>query len=203
MAVTFVNTTQSNAYPSGCAVDDLVIISCWSDAGDYSVPAGWTEIEAVLTSGVYRHRFFYRVRQSGDTFPGGLPTVLTNVSAYRGMDTTTPFRASQLQSGTTTSSTLSLTSVTAGADGDAAVYGAAGLGTSTHTQPTNYTQRFAPASSDTSGGDRLNLTSSQATSGSITRDSGVTAHWYHGILAVASAAAVGPGQIWPTIRTYA
>lgn len=103
MAISHVNTQTSTTAngtsatatkPTGTASGDLLVGVFTSNSQDCTPPAGWTEIlDSVID--VFRCQVFYKVAGGSEpanyafSVPAAAPLILT-VSAFRGIDTTTP-----------------------------------------------------------------------------------------------------------------
>ncbi|GAA1276161.1 hypothetical protein GCM10009589_33160 [Arthrobacter pascens] len=150
-------TTVSLPAPVGRAAGDVLVASFTADKNPTTtVPAGWTAITNGLNIGSGARVFaYYRVAGSSDpaTYTWTLSTAVKwggGISAYTGVNTTTPLDSTVA---TAVNATFSATSITVGsvttASTNALLIGGLGFDSSTPgtTAPTGWTERF-----ETSGG---------------------------------------------------
>lgn len=134
-----------------------------------SQPGGWTQIGVELGSVA---KAWYRVRQSGD----GASYTFTNcdfwiIGCWFNVNGSNPIVDDDFALHTA-GVNIPLPSLTAsGVAGDAAIYLITGDSTSTYTTAANYLERLDTGNSQTAG-DRLGLTASQATSGTVVSTGG-------------------------------
>jgi len=175
------NTTTTVTAPAGITTGDLMIVQVIGTTAP-TIPAGWVQLGATLGPiDTYYGKCAYRFRQGGDTTYTGWTDCLGWVlEAFYNVNTDTTFSASNFAT-YTTDKNIPLPSLTADAvAGDAALYLIQGTGFVTYTTST-YTERQDVGTSQTSG-DRLSLTSSQTTSGTVVSGSTDQSFVLHAII---------------------
>lgn len=162
---------DTSVEPGGTlATDDLILVTLLGFGVATTIPGTFTQLGTDLNfSGLYFGSIAYRIRQVGDgaSYSGFTDCIGWSCATYRNVDTTDPFVDSNFAT-YSANANIPLPSLTASdVAGDGAVYLIQGLSFESYTFATNYTERQDTGSSQTIG-DRLSLTASQATSGTVT-----------------------------------
>lgn len=162
--------SDTSVEPGGTLQDyDLILVTLVGNGVGTTIPAGFTQLGTTLNfSGLYYGSIAYRIRQPGDgaSYTGFTNCIGWSCGTYRNVDTGDPFVDSNFAT-YSANANIPLPSLTASdVAGDGAVYLIQGLGFESYTFATNYTERQDTGSSQTIG-DRLSLTASQATSGTV------------------------------------
>lgn len=155
---------NGDALPGSCGVGDFILVQLFN-FGATSSYSGWTKITGRSNIGGsgYDLDWVWRVWQMGDSLPSwseGLPELW----CYTNTDPTTPIYDQAVSQGDATTRTL--TSITARADGDLALYANGGVGFGSLGTPSGYTER-SDSTFDTSAGEKAALDADESTSGSF------------------------------------
>lgn len=182
-------TSTTISAPAGIQNGDLMLVTIVGNPAP-GVPTGWTQIGSTLgpSSGYYGVAC-WRIRQSGDTTYTSSNAAGWTLHAVYNTDSVSPIQDSNFAI-YTANTNIPLPSLTANSvAGDGAVYSITGLGFYTYTV-TTYSERQDVGTSQTSG-DRLGLTSSQTTSGTVVSSGTDTSFVLHAIAKSSNTGVVG------------
>ena len=96
MAITRVGSNTGNSIPAGFQAGDLLLYAVQSN-GSVSTPSGWANVTSSPVIQTEYTYLFYKIAAGGDADPTSLGTFRA-VIVYRGVDQTTPIRATGVNS---------------------------------------------------------------------------------------------------------